>query len=693
MGQTPSRDAAEPSRPTSNLSQAPARSLTSQNTNRHSTTEVLSNSAHSRSSFSNSLRFRPPRLMPPRQTSSAASGSVESNQASTNMSAAQRRSRLVRARSSFHTSIPNFLSRYGRPNHPDHVDEPQRPPSDRPASRVLPRPLPPQSNSDPGYQIPQLEVPRAELDISFEEFASDTEHAPTQANRREVGRASSFISERMSALRPDRSLRNMTNSLRRRRSPLRREEDQAAMLSRLLSVAAAATAASLMGDANIPSSEVRGSATGDSDDGSFTGFLQSLQNGRIASALRERSNETNDDPDGDGSTLNFFRMFRFGATNGNGRGSPQTRNDVAARNDVEPPSNHIGEVGGGVGGSGIGNGEEGTDERMVPIIIVGISSINPGSGSSQEDNIPPFLDALSSIPASFATPGETTIDGVLRQPQTSTRFSHRRRASLGGMNTSQSNYDSQRHQRSPERPRPWSTISDSPSGPRPPPSTPASNNLSALSSGNTTPTFSSTFASAAPSRRESFVRRNRGTGADTSTETPPPQPRNTRQRRLSESDFTPFAPGGPRRNGVVEPDHNPGEGARSWIIYVLGGSYPENHPILTTPSLFTDSPTYEDMLLLSGLLGPARPPVASEADVAAAPGLLKISKSSENFVAVESGGEHTIEIARGTRCLVCLCEFEIDEEVRQLVKCDHYFHKECIDKVGRTGTLLRSVRG
>lgn len=685
MGQSHSRDAVGPSRPNRDLSLAPTRPIVNPASNVPSAGGVSISSPEPRSSISNSLRLRPPRLSSLGRLSST-TGSAESSQSNTASPAQQRRSRLVRARSSFSTSIPNFLNRYARPSNREFSDETHRLNEDPPAPENYPRLSPLQSNDDPGYQIPQLEVPRAELDISFDEFTSDTDPPSPQPSRREVGRASSFISERMSALRPDRSLRNMTNSLRRRRSPLRREEDQAAMLSRLLSVAAAATAASLMGDANIPSSEVRGSATGDSDDGSFSGFLQSLQNGRIASALRERSNEAIDDPEGDGSTLNFFRMFRFGVTNNNRQGSVQARNERPRSGGLEPAVGQTSRDGSnGESGqnnqSGQNGVEEGTDERLVPIIIVGISSIHPGSGSSQEDNIPPFLDALSSIPANFSAPGETTIDGVLRQPQTSTRFSHRRRASLGGMNTSQSNYDSQRHQRSPERSRPWSTISDSPSGPRPPPSTPASNNLSALSSGNTTPTFSSTFASAAPSRRESFVRRNRGTAIEPSAETVTAQPRTARQRRLSESDFTPFTPGGPRRNGVVEPDHTPGEGARSWIIYVLGGSYPENHPILTTPSLFTDSPTYEDMLLLSGLLGPAKPPVASEADVAAAPGLFKIALSSSGLVALEADGEESIKIALGARCLVCLSEFELDEEVRKLVKCEHYFHQECIDKV------------
>jgi hypothetical protein len=136
---------------------------------------------------------------------------------------------------------------------------------------------------------------------------------------------------------------------------------------------------------------------------------------------------------------------------------------------------------------------------------------------------------------------------------------------------------------------------------------------------------------------------------------------------------------------VVEPDNNPGEGSRSWIIYVLGGSYPENHPILTTPSLFTDSPTYEDMMLLSSILGPAKPPVASEEDVASAPGLLRIRGTVGALVAEDVETGETIQLAADARCLVCLCDFEVNEEARQLVKCEHTFHKICIDQWLTTG--------
>ncbi|KAI7678119.1 hypothetical protein KC319_g3525, partial [Hortaea werneckii] len=294
-----------------------------------------------------------------------------------------------------------------------------------------------------------------------------------------------------------RTASRLRNALRSPERSMRRSgnEDQAAMLSRLLSVAAAATAATLMGDDHQALSEARsltGSTMGDvgsgGEDGSFDGFLRALQNGRIASALRQGA-----DGESDASRegpLNFFRMFRFGAS-----GNPT------------PPLNT------GPGDSSEA-GESNSEGRMVPIIIVGIRSINPNSSSgagSATDDIPPFIDALGNFPSPLsATPlganGHDSIDSILRPPQNGTSFRHRRRASMGGFgmgrNRISDRLDDQRDHRSPNRrrPRPWSMASTASSPePRPPPATPASPSpeLSRISSRDSTP---------AQSRPSSWVR-------------------------------------------------------------------------------------------------------------------------------------------------------------------------------------------
>ena len=544
------------------------------------------------------------------------------------------------------------------------------------------------------------------------------------------------------------------------------------MLSRLLSVAAAATAATLMGDDHHALSEARsltggtgiGDMGGSGEDGSFDGFLRALQNGRIASALRSGGDGLDSDNasatnTGSVSPLNFFRMFRFGAS------GPQS-----ADSQQEPsPSS-----------AGIAEPNNSADGRMVPIIIVGIRSISPGSNAgsgSAADELPPFIDALGNFPSplpatALGTEGHESIDSILRPPQNGTSFRHRRRASMSnfGMGRSRSaindRLDDQRDHRSPdrrrERPRPWSVASSSMTEnlePRPPPATPASPSpeLSRISSRNTTPSHSRPASFVANSVRDfGDSRRNSAIAAHRASAASPlsahteetislhsthsgtnlldrvAQPERDSFRLHRRSDTAPnihyprFASGHPRRNGVVEPDNLPSlsrnstatdttattnnerEGrssgdSRSWIIYVLGGSYPENHPILTTPSLFTENPTYEDMMLLSALLGPAKPPVATEEDVQSAGGIYNIETvhteaelatqqpgqpevasditKTVSLVAQAVEGSDRVVIEVDQRCLVCLCDFEAKEVARKLQKCSHLFHKECIDHV------------
>jgi len=91
------------------------------------------------------------------------------------------------------------------------------------------------------------------------------------------------------------------------------------------------------------------------------------------------------------------------------------------------------------------------------------------------------------------------------------------------------------------------------------------------------------------------------------------------------------------------------------------------------------------MLLLSALLGPAKPPVASEADVAAAGGVFTVTASGNDLYATAVENEEQILLTGEERCLVCLCDYEIGEEARKLAKCGHLFHKECIDQWLTTG--------
>lgn len=87
------------------------------------------------------------------------------------------------------------------------------------------------------------------------------------------------------------------------------------------------------------------------------------------------------------------------------------------------------------------------------------------------------------------------------------------------------------------------------------------------------------------------------------------------------------------------------------------------------------------MLLLSSLLGPAKPPVASREDVASSLGTYRIERSGDGLIAVATEDIDHIRLGPSERCLVCLEDYQAEEELRQLTKCTHMFHRECIDQV------------
>lgn len=176
------------------------------------------------------------------------------------------------------------------------------------------------------------------------------------------------------------------------------------------------------------------------------------------------------------------------------------------------------------------------------------------------------------------------------------------------------------------------------------------------------------------------------------------------QRRRSDSEYArhrDLGSGAVRRNGVVEPDHAPPPAGRSWLIYVVGTNLSENHPAFATPSLFTDvrlistllvlptaltdlalqNPTYEDMILLSSLLGPVKPPVATQEELSSAGGLFRLVEYGGSLTAEALDGAGTLQVPDGDRCLICLSDYEAAEELRQLNKCKHVFHRDCIDQV------------
>lgn len=619
----------------------------------------------------------------------------------------RRSSRLARARSSFTTTIPAIFSRSLTSSR---AREALASPPPYPIAASTDE-QPPANTSDP-------QPPAAEIVDQVVPHNISAETNPTQTASR---RRSAFGHARLPLL-PDRTFPRLTASLRRRRSPSDRE-DHAAMLSRLLSVAATATAASLMGgNPETAVTDLRNAtSTAHGDDGTFDGFLQALRNGHLASAMGRSAPVRENNGDDAGTTqgvasLDFFRMFRFGSDAGERATAASTRPNAPSEA-RRAPHNRAPDDGT-------------TEQRMVPVLIVGIRSLNSdvvnsssGASIASADNgeiVPSFLDALTNFPTTINIGLESGVNETLQEPQESqpaTRVRQRRRASMGGFNLfSNVSRDSVRRQSS-MRPssevRPSATY-ETPAGPFPPPTTPASPPFSAPTSGDSTPMTRTDPRIPNALHRQSQDRQHdatdspdmRGDQAEigaVGSDGEAHFPRSPRQRRrMSEgADLLGFGPSSSRRNGMhLDADdasdaapRGPNEASRSWIIYVLGGSYPENHPILTTPSLFTDSPTYEDMLLLSSLLGPAKPPVAAAEDVARASGLYRVVRNGEGpdgkvARAIPDVGEFTglctgdcIAMPQGERCHVCLCDYSLGEEARKLKQCGHFFHRECIDQV------------
>ena len=96
------------------------------------------------------------------------------------------------------------------------------------------------------------------------------------------------------------------------------------------------------------------------------------------------------------------------------------------------------------------------------------------------------------------------------------------------------------------------------------------------------------------------------------------------------------------------------------------------------------------MLLLSSLLGPAKPPVASREDVDSSMGVYRIQwrNSDGSLQGVDNNSSQQLSVSAIERCLVCLCEYDLNEEIRQLNKCSHVFHRECIDTVSSPSTYV-----
>ncbi|OJK03745.1 hypothetical protein ASPACDRAFT_22739 [Aspergillus aculeatus ATCC 16872] len=490
--------------------------------------------------------------------------------------------------------------------------------------------------------------------------------------------------------------RQLPDSLRVRSSRMLRREEQTP-LSRVLQLAAAAIAAQLSGTTGPVMPNIQ-SLGNDGLDGSLENFIQSLQH---ATSAQQPTHNDAPTPAGDTAPqtpVNFLRVFRF-ANSDNARPSgpadrPSADSDNASgtgtQMDVDGPT-------------------EGQEGRTVTLVVVGVRSVPSGNGSTGEQggNAAPGLDALLRLP--FLTPGNLSRsqdsnstspsrgESRPRLPQLRLRPRSNGSNSMGEPSSQGHLHPSRRFSdtasRAPLTSVP-SILSESPPGPNPPPSTPAEPGLSAVSSGASTPSRRPSVASAIPPSVLPQLDENRALQPTAESVEDGIPPTATRQRRRSDSEYArhrELGSGAVRRNGVVEPDNGTPPTGRSWLIYVVGTNLSENHPAFATPSLFTDvrsiirNPTYEDMILLSSLLGPVKPPVATQDDLTSAGGMFRLVEYGGTLIAEALEGTGNIHLPEGERCLICLSDYEVADELRQLNKCKHLFHRDCIDQWLTTG--------
>ncbi|KAG8873038.1 hypothetical protein FRB98_009235 [Tulasnella sp. 332] len=134
----------------------------------------------------------------------------------------------------------------------------------------------------------------------------------------------------------------------------------------------------------------------------------------------------------------------------------------------------------------------------------------------------------------------------------------------------------------------------------------------------------------------------------------------------------------------------PREGTRNYLIWVIGGYYPETHPILVSPNLLLNHFDQDDFWGLADLLGQVKPPVASKEDIDRAG--LQIIKA-DVLKQYETEGKVTSNTT--DRCLICLSDYEPEEDLR-IMSCKHVFHQDCVDKwleIGRNNCPACRTKG
>ncbi|CAE6497421.1 unnamed protein product [Rhizoctonia solani] len=134
-----------------------------------------------------------------------------------------------------------------------------------------------------------------------------------------------------------------------------------------------------------------------------------------------------------------------------------------------------------------------------------------------------------------------------------------------------------------------------------------------------------------------------------------------------------------RRLRLAEEERRSRDGTRNYMIWIIGGYYASNHPLLAHPNLFLGQVHPDELWMLNEFLGQVKSPTASKEDIAKAG--LRIVKGADIKDLAQAGSvtENCTE-----RCLICLDDYADDEDLR-IMNCKHMFHQGCVDRWMETG--------
>lgn len=393
-------------------------------------------------------------------------------------------------------------------------------------------------------------------------------------------------------------------------------------LSRVLQLAAAAIASQLSGNPSAPTPPIppirQPPGDGNNDDrnndgnphvNSFDAFIQTLQRAASAQAEANHGEASNIQPPaqngGTPPNVNFLRVFRFNADEGNRENGDRDNNGTAERvpgsvsgDGTEHDGNQPNTDGARTAEIGPDSPhEQRADRRLVTLVVVGVRSI-PTARSPPPENGGGLRSNLGSLFRMPMSQGSLFRDRDQPSHERSSRYSRSRfNPRRQSMMESGSGGSSFHPVHRPPTPRPYDDLIDPVDADEP---------LSPMMSPRATDTATTNLAgahTASPPFPDMSASTGRSEFGDSDLG-------NVRQRRRSDSETARhrgLGSGAARRNGVVEPDGGAPTAGRSWLIYVVGTNLAENHPALATPSLFTDVSCSECSPALSSMLTLAEP--------------------------------------------------------------------------------------